>query len=190
MSMSDSTEEWKDIPGYEGRYQASSLGRIKSLARSGTRSNGRIFRTVEKILRQSKSGQGGYSMVCLSDSSLKQRLCLVHRLVLQTFVGPCPAGMQACHSPDRDRKNNQLENLRWATVADNAHDRELHGTVLTGSKNPASKLTEEDVRKIRSMYKKNEFGFKRIAKLFNVGHGHIMRIITGQRWEHLPKEED
>jgi len=68
----------------------------------------------------------------------------VHRLVLEAFVGPCPEGMQCLHD-DGDTSNNRLPNLSWGTPLQNAADRERHGTVLRGCRDPKSKLTQGQV---------------------------------------------
>jgi HNH endonuclease len=74
----------------------------------------------------------------------------VHRVILDTFVGSCPPGMEACHFPDRDPSNNWLSNLRWGTKKANSHDSYLHGTRATGDRHGQTKLSESDVTDIRS----------------------------------------
>jgi hypothetical protein len=109
-------ERWLDVPGYEGIYEVSDAGRIRSVPR--VTAQGRIV--VGKILSQFPN-QRGRLMVTLQRDGAKHTQ-LVHRLVLKTFVGPCPAGMEACHN-DSDRTNNALSNLRWDTPNNNWADR-------------------------------------------------------------------
>jgi hypothetical protein len=71
-----------------------------------------------------------------------------HHLVLETFVGPCPTGME-CRHLNGDRSDNRLANLCWGTKVENAADRERHGTQPRGSKIPWSRLTEADIPVLR-----------------------------------------
>lgn len=112
----DDLEIWLPIAGYEGLYEISALGRIRSLARRTTRGG---------ILKASP-GWAGYLKVSLSKPGVI-RSYHVHRLVAATFLGPCPEGQQVRHL-DGDPLNNTLTNLRYGTVSDNALDRVLHGT--------------------------------------------------------------
>lgn len=105
-------EIFKDIPGYEGYYQASNMGRIKSLERVIVDSrNIRIFK--EKILKPIIVH--GYCHVTLSKNG-KRKAFIVHRLVLLTFKGP--SDLQTNHI-DCDKKNNRIENLEYVTCLEN-----------------------------------------------------------------------
>ena len=101
-------EIWKDIPGWEGYYQASNLGRIKSLVRKGQRRE--IILTPGRI-------HNGYMRVGLSrDNKLTGKL--VHRLVWEAFNGPIPEDKEVNHI-DEDKLNNRLENLNLVTRREN-----------------------------------------------------------------------
>jgi hypothetical protein len=119
-------EVWKDVVGYEGRYQVSDLGRVKSLARKVWFGN-RWCNRKEKILKPQPSGKYRYMVVGLG-SGVENHF-YIHRLVLEAFIGPCPEGMEACHFPDKDSGNNRLSNLRWDTHQRNMSDREKHGSL-------------------------------------------------------------
>lgn len=106
------SENWKPIAGYEGKYEISDLGRVKSLVRHGD-TNSRILKPV---LRKS-----GHLQVSLSGKTRK-----VHQLVAVAFLGPCPDGMEICHK-DGNPANNHASNLKYGTRADNARDRVDHG---------------------------------------------------------------
>lgn len=109
-------ECWRDIAGFEGRYQVSDLGRIRSLPRLSA--GKRQFRVSGQIMCPSKAGARGYLKVCLSTgNAIKHKY--VHHLVLEAFVGPCPPGMEACHFPDPNPANCRLDNLRWDTRSQN-----------------------------------------------------------------------
>lgn len=117
------TEVWKPVIGYEGLYEVSSLGRVKSLARTVHRSNGIPQRIPEKYLRLTVPpiGHVVVSLYKLGGGLKGSRKHQVHRLVLESFVGPCPEGMQALHWNDT-YGDNRLENLRWGTSTENSED--------------------------------------------------------------------
>ncbi|WP_396897297.1 NUMOD4 motif-containing HNH endonuclease [Mycolicibacterium fortuitum] len=121
-------ERWVPIPGLVGFYEVSDQGRVRSLDRIQQRRHGVSYPLKGRVLKPSKSGKPGkdYSSVglCGPDSKVFRH---VHRLVLETFVGPCPAGMEACHN-NGDRFDNRLENLRWDTRSNNNLDKNKHGT--------------------------------------------------------------
>jgi hypothetical protein len=104
-------EEWKDIVGYEGLYQVSTLGRVKSNPRNGTINNTRILKL--------KTESNGYLRVCLSKNNKKQSYG-VHRLVYETFVGPIPEGMQVNHI-NEDKTDNRVSNLNLMTPLENTN---------------------------------------------------------------------
>jgi len=109
-------ENWKPMPGYEGIYEVSDLGEIKSLARMRKSKNGCLCPVKEKLLTKVPLRNG--RLIVLLCNNIKKTNAYVHRLVLEAFVGPCPDGMECCHN-DGDRTNNRLENLRWDTHKNN-----------------------------------------------------------------------
>lgn len=112
------TEDWRPIPGYPG-YLASSAGSIYSERR-------------KRQLRPSVNAYG-YQVISAVDELGRKPKVFVHRLVLAAFVGPCPDGMEGCHS-DGDRSNNNVDNLRWDTRSGNVRDAIRHGTHPQASK--------------------------------------------------------
>jgi hypothetical protein len=113
--MSETPERWAPIPGHQG-YEASDRGRIRSIDRVITRVTGAQQFYPGKIVRAFPIPRG-YLGVFLG----KRRRGYVHRFVLETFVGPCPEGMEACHGPN-GVSDNSLANLRWDTKSANAAD--------------------------------------------------------------------
>lgn len=109
-------EQWRPIPGWEGYYEVSDHGRVRSIKRA--------YRTQNKILRP-RPNKNGYLRValCRDSKSYERR---VHQLVLETFVGKRPPGHVACHWDD-DKSNNHIDNLRWGTHSDNMQDRVRNG---------------------------------------------------------------
>lgn len=105
-------ETWLPVVGYEDRYIVSDHGRVFSL-RAG-------------VMLAPCVNKGGYQQVSLTDGTTKTSL-LVHRLVLEAFVGPCPEGQEALHGA-AGQDINTPENLRWGTRTENNRDLILHGT--------------------------------------------------------------
>lgn len=125
----------------------------------------------------------GYKRVILCAPNGKRRRALVHRLVLEAFVGPCPRGMEACHE-NGIRDDNRLSNLRWDTRKNNFADRDRHGTTARGTRHGMVKLSEADVLEIR---KRRAAGArtKDLGKQFGVRHSTISSIALGRTWSHV-----
>lgn len=113
-------EIWFDILNYEGFYQASNFGRIRSVSRSIVNIYGRTIKRKEKILKGFKD-EDGYLMVSLSKNG-KWKTKKVHRLVLETFCGPSPSKSVCRHFPDQTPTNNRLDNIQWGTSTENNKD--------------------------------------------------------------------
>lgn len=109
----------------------------------------------------------------------------VHRLVLETFVGPCPPGMQACHY-DGNRANNALNNLRWDTSKNNVHDSIRLGRVRRGERQSYAKLCAADIPVIRELIHAGH-SQRQIARQFNVNRTTIRSIAYGITWRHIPR---
>jgi len=99
----------------------------------------------------------------------------IHRLVLETYVGPCPEGMIACHN-DGNPADNRLENLRWDTYSSNEADKIKHGTLIYGENHKSAKLNNWQVRVIRRLLEFGNLTQKEIAALFNVANSTISYI--------------
>ena len=104
----------------------------------------------------------------------------VHRLILETFIGKCPKGMEACHN-DGNPTNNKLTNLRWDTAINNQKDRIKHNTSNRGIYNNTTKLNELQVRIIRK-YPKHYRYIKFLSNIFNVSEVTILKIRNKTNW--------
>jgi hypothetical protein len=126
------TEEWRAVPGYEGHYEVSDQGRVRSLRLRGRGKHGWYDRPrSEPFVMHPDTTPDGYRVVELRGQNLKPRRWRINRLVLMAFVGPCPAGHQSAHENGR-RDDNRRENLSWKTMSANNQDKWRHGTMPTG----------------------------------------------------------
>ena len=105
------SENWKAVVGYEGLYEVSDQGRVRSLARPGVRKT-RVLKTAPNTT--------GYPSVCLSKNR-KRRTRQVHSMVMESFVGPRPSDMEVCHA-NHDKGDARLSNLRYDTHLANMND--------------------------------------------------------------------
>lgn len=136
-------EVWKDVVGHEGKYQVSSLGRVKSLPRQITYPNGRsktlCSRKIEgQFLRPGRSLKSGYLSVTLGHKANGR---YIHQLVAETFLGPRPQGLLIRHL-NGDPSDNRVENLAYGTNSQNQIDVYAH-------KGRLCKLSIADVKSIR-----------------------------------------
>lgn len=128
MDATHEYEEWRPVVGYEGLYEVSDLGRVKSLPRMTPTRWGTSRFHPGGLLSVRSSPTTGYVRTTLVDARRgMKRYANVHSLVLEAFVGPRPNGMECCHR-DGDRGNAALSNLRWDTRSANTKDAVAHGT--------------------------------------------------------------
>lgn len=175
-------ERWKGIPGYEGYYQVSTHGRIRSLDRYvGYRNDKQRF-SRGKILEPGKDKDGYFGVILSKENSKKGKR--VHRLVLTAFDRPPKPGEQ-CNHKDGNKQNNHIENLEWCTVKQNIwHKENILGKHNRGEKNGGVELTEQKVKEIRVLLEKG-WTQRRIAKKFGVCKSTIGYIYSGKTWKHI-----
>jgi hypothetical protein len=164
------TEEvWRDIPGYEGAYQVSNMGRVKSLSRSSpiVYRDGRIAKRTlrEKILTPCVNKRGYESLVLRLDG--KDHTYEVHRLVAAAFMGPRPEGQETRHL-DGNRLNNRADNLAYGTHSQNQLD-------LYTYRGYHHKLTPSDVLAIRARVARGETG-RYVARDFGISESMVTAI--------------
>lgn len=112
-------EEWKDIKGYEGLYQVSNMGRVRSLDRVVKHNYGGTALKKGKILKQHISHRTR-CQIGLCGNNGERKYPLVSRLVYQTFIGPIPEGLQVNHI-DENPLNNRVDNLNLMTPKENTN---------------------------------------------------------------------
>ena len=122
--MNHTPETWRCVVGYEGRYEVSDRGRVRSWVLRGASRRKRP--KLMKITRSPRPYDCAVEVINLSNGSAKgQRVFQVHALVLTAFVGHKPEGMETLHD-DGDSTNNRLSNLSWGTSLENHADRIRH----------------------------------------------------------------
>lgn len=173
MAEDDATPEaWKPVVGYEGLYTVSDRGNVRTRRRKGSKGG---------LLRPGLSAS--HLTVGLYMEGVP-RSRLVHHLVLEAFVGPCPPGMEGCHGPGGPL-DNRLANLRWDTASANQMDRVRDGTSNRGERQWQSKLTQADVVECRRRYAAGE----RLAVLvseYGTTTSGMSLAISGKTWYWLP----
>jgi len=165
-------ETWRNIPDYDGRYQVSTDGRVRSK---------RCVKSKWKILKQ-RIDNNGYLYVVLYGNGHRRQI-QTHRLIGQTFLGELPRGWETRHI-DGNKFNNRVCNLRYGTPYENAQDRIRHGHTAYGSKSSTAILTEKDVDAIVSLIRDGHKGID-IAIKFGVCRSTISKIKKGKNWKHI-----
>jgi hypothetical protein len=173
-------EEWRPVPGYEGRYEVSDLGRVRSL-RFRNRSAD-IVRPTPRVLRPVLNSRGYFYVTILP------RVRQIHGLVLEAFVGPCPPGYEGSHL-NGHAADNRLVNLVWETRSENNRRKVEHGTFVfrRGEQASNAKLTGAAVSEIRRRSRFGESGVA-LAREFGVTQGAVWLVVAGRNWKHVPEE--
>ena len=183
QSIVDGAECWRPVKGYEGRYEVSDLGRIRSIQRTirkSSKSRSSYDYTVPaRMMRQPL--RAGYPSVTLYRDAVKVRES-VHRIVAAAFLGAVSDGLVVCHI-DGDRRNNRASNLRLDTPAANSADMISHGKSLVGTRNHLAKLTPDAVRVIRAS--RGVLTQKQLAARFGVSKAAIGYVQRGSAWRHI-----
>lgn len=179
-------EIWEDIPDYEGLYQASTSGRIRSIDRIVKRKD-HLMLIKGVILKPAKDGRRGDFRVSLSKNN-KTKSFLVSRLVAATFVNNTENKPDINHI-DGNFRNNKPENLEWCTKSENLkHSFAIGLRTNNGESNPAAKLTNKEVKKIKRRFFRNiskKLNVEKIAKEFNVSAQTIYKIKSGKNWNKI-----
>lgn len=176
-------EEWRPIQGYEGLYDISSWGRVRSwMLRTGSR----ITIREEPVIRYQGPGglKGQYRTVALCTKS-KTVTRYVHRLVAFHFIGPCPPKHECAHD-DGIGHHNWVSNLSWKTRKANHADKHRHGTRQCGENAGGHKLTEAEVLEIIADGRRTSG--PKLARKYNVSHNAIYAIWNKKSWTYLEEK--
>ena len=174
--MSKKEEIWKDIDGYEGIYQVSNMGQVRSYDRI-VRCGFGYYLKKGRILKQRKNitKQHSYKDVILSVGG-KMRRIPVHILVAETFIGPYTRWKYAVNHKDGNKLNNCLDNLEIVTYYENNIHALKHKLKKCGWEKEGAKFTYQDVCAIRKMWGEGA-SYKNIAKQFNTDCATVNTIV-------------
>lgn len=174
-------EEWRAIPGYEGYYEVSNLGNVRSLDRVLVYKNGVATRTKGRLLKQERDVDG-YLRVTLS-RNYKSHRRKVHKFVALAFLGPPLNELQQINHKNSQRDDNRVDNIEWATPQQNGRHAVEIG-LRSGTANPrmAKKLTADIARCIVRDYVAGGGSISKISSLYNVEKTTARRIIRGKLW--------
>lgn len=170
-------EEWKPVPEYEGRYEVSNLGRVRSF----------LFCRTGRIMKPD-IGTNGYPQVHLQF----KKTWRVHRLVATMFL-PNPLALPVVNHKDGNKRNPAAANLEWSTHSDNMrHSWKDLGTyrnrvmaLQRGENNRNSKLTAIQIVQIRTAYGAGNVSHEKLAERFGVSKPAIGQIVRRRTWTHV-----
>lgn len=176
-------ELWSGIPGFEGSYEVSNQGRVRRISRGPHTRPGFI---LKPRLRR------GYPSVCLSaGSNGSQKAFVIHRLVIEAFIGPIQKGMHANHK-NGNKTDSRLENLEVVTPSENArHALSVLGVkqnplppVRQGEKHHKAKLKDADIAEIFRL-RSGGLSQQKIAAQIGIHQTGISNILRGKGWKHI-----
>jgi len=166
-TMQTYEEIWKDLPEYEGLYQVSNLGRVRSLK------FGR-----ERILKPGLNGRGYYTVgLCRGG---KGETYAIHRLVMLAFVGE--SDLHVNHKSGV-KTDNRLENLEYCTRSENIRHALDIGLMAIGENHHNSKLTRACVERIK--YEHQGMTQQAIAEIYGITRQQVSDIRLGKIWKHI-----
>lgn len=187
-------EIWKPIPGYEGLYEVSNLGRIK------TRGDRPHYRRAAGDLIKNQRIKRLYLRVGLWKKP-RQYHPYVHRLVALAFIGPPPDDTRRfVNHIDGNRFNNRADNLEWVSSRENSqhaarlglmasgdrHGSKLHPeSVVRGTRQGLTRLSDDDVKEIRRLFDEGH-PQRAIARAFGLGKSTVAHIGHRRTWTHIP----
>lgn len=178
-------EEWKSIRGYKGYYEASNLGRIRSLDRWVKDKNNKPMFFKGKLLSNRGLDKDGYVLNILVKSG-ERKTVKVHRIIAQTFLKKLKGKNQVNHI-DGIKNNNVVTNLEWVNSSENqkhAIDK-LKIKVLKGEEIGNSVLTEELVLELREVKRKYNYSYTKLQEMYGVNRSTIHLAVTGKNWSHI-----
>lgn len=167
------TEIWKPVVGFEGAYEVSSLGRVRSLDRIVKHWRGGPKKWMGRMLSPSPNRDGYLTLTLTANGDVRNTM--VHNLVAEAFV-PNSENLPEVDHKNLDRANNSVDNLQWVARVQN---------VPRGERMGSAKLTEEDVINIRAVLATKEFTQKELAEEYGVDSSLISRIKNRIYWTHI-----
>ena len=192
--MKTTKEIWKDIPGFEKQYQASSLGRIRSVDRQLFVNNAWGSKSIKnyagKLLNfRNKINGAGYYTVSLGTYCHRD----VHRLIAETFL-KTPSKKHQVNHKNCNKLDNRVSNLEWLLPSENIQHMILNGRLnkhkknmsfkISGEKNPKAKLTKDSVKRIKKSVL-NGFPRRLVANMFGISYPTVTNIVNNKTWRNI-----
>lgn len=164
------SEQWKEIAGFEGRYEVSNKGKVRSLISAA---NGRSL--LKKDYRILQPGDyRGYKRVSLTSSNGKRKFFMVHRLVLSAFM-PIENNMMVNHI-DGNKENNSLENLEWCTCSEN-----MKHAYRLGLEKPCVNGLQKHIKAIKGGKVVGTFSsIRELCRTLKLDRRSVQRVINGK----------
>lgn len=179
ITMTNLHEIWKDIPLFNGRYQVSNTGLIRSA--TWVDAAGHIRRG--KILKQNMDSSGYVQITLVYEN--KTKLFLLHRLIAKTFL-PLIQGKDFVNHINGIKHDNRVDNLEWCTKRENSvHSFAIGLQCNKGDNHPANKLTTKDVIKIREIRSLTNIPYKKLGLLFGISKTQTRDICILKSWRHI-----
>lgn len=162
------------ITGYEGLYDVSNLGRVRSYHNFGfkRRDNPRMMNPTKE--------RYGYLQLTLCKNTVHEQI-KVHQIVARAFLPPNPGGMQIDHV-NGVKTDNRVDNLEWVTPKENTLRSVKTGLKPKGERHWRHKLTKLQVDEIRSLYKTGNYTHRSLGEIFGVSHSVVGNVIRNQTW--------
>jgi hypothetical protein len=178
-----SKEEWRPVVGYEGYYEVSNLGRVRSLDRVVKRPRGSMHLHKGRVL-QVQYSKGGYVCVYLRNGTDGPKTKSVHRLVAQAFI-PNPKNKPQVNHKNRVKNDNKESNLEWCTREENMRHALETGFRVSIEVTESTYLNSESVLAICELLDTTNLAHAEIASKFNVNPDTVSSINTGHNWNWL-----
>lgn len=169
-------EKWRPIKGYEGLYEISNYGSVKSFKKY-----------PEGKIMKPKKDKDGYLHLGIRDSNRKRKFYRIHRLVAEAFIiNPKPELYDIVNHKDNDVSNNYVTNLEWCDTTYNNKHRFSHGNAsLKGENHSQALLTEEQALEIYKLSWNGTLSQPEIGRMFGVSRGAVSSIKYGDTWTHV-----
>ena len=182
MTAKKTAELWLPVVGFEGLYEVSNHGRVRSLHRIVKHRHGGERRWKGRMMALTICRTTGYRQVGLNKDG-ERKTFTVHQLVAAAFFGPCPEGLYVRHGP-AGPLDNSVENLSYGTRSEIEQDKKRDGTDRRGERSHYCKLTDEKVLKIRELCSAG-VAPKEIAAQFSIHPKYVSHIKLRRTWAHI-----
>jgi hypothetical protein len=179
------TEEWRPVPGFEGLYEVSNLGRVRSLDRVTVQTHfatGRPMAVHRRGVLLRPGWFEGYAYVGFYRQGAKPTKRPVHQVVAEVFIGARPADRVTRHL-DGDSTRNHANNLAYGTVQDNSDDMVAHDGQAKGERVATAKLSAREIKEIRDA--RGTVRQVDISAQYGIGQSQVSAIQLGKSWRHV-----